>query len=76
MIPIISSISSFEMTKVNPFSALMASHSLIFLSNLSIADEVALVANFGKTPFAKGTTIFVSVSLPNLPIILPRNPPD
>ena len=37
------------MNKVNPFFAL----TLIFLSNLSNIDEVALVANFSKTFLAK-----------------------
>ena len=64
------------MNKVNPFPALTASHPLISLSNLSITDEVALVANCGKICLTKGTTNFVSASLPDLPITLPRNLPD
>ena len=37
------------MNKVNPFLVLTASFPLIFLSNLSNTDEVALVGNLGKT---------------------------
>ena len=44
MIAIISSISSFEMNKVNPFPALAAPFPFIFLSNLFIADEAAFEA--------------------------------
>ena len=43
------------MSKVNPLPALTATLPLIFLSNLSNADEVALVSSFGKTSLAKGT---------------------
>ena len=43
------------MNKVNPFRALTTPLPLIFLSNLSNTDEVALVANLGKTCLAKGT---------------------
>ena len=53
---IISSISSFEINKLNTLPALTKVLPLIFLSNLSIPDEVALVANLGKTSLAKGTT--------------------
>ena len=64
------------MNKVNPFPAPTASCPLIFLSNLSITDEVALVAYCGKIFLIKGTANFVSASLPDLSIILPRDPPD
>ena len=37
------------MYKVNLFPALTAPTSLIFFSNLSNTDEVALVVNLGKT---------------------------
>ena len=47
------SISSFEINKVNPFPAYIASFPLTFLSSLSIEDEIALVANLG---LAEGTT--------------------
>ena len=40
------------MNKVNPFAALTTSFPLIFLSNLSNTDEVALVTNLGKTSLA------------------------
>ena len=45
---IISSTSSFEMNKVNPFPGLTAPAPLIFLSNFCNTDDVALVANLGK----------------------------
>ena len=45
---IISSISSFEMNKANTFPALTAPVPLVFLSNLSNTNEVALVANLGE----------------------------
>ena len=40
---------------MNPFPALTAPFALTFLSNLSNTEEVALVANLGKTSLAKGT---------------------
>ena len=46
---IISFICSFEMNKVNSFPALTVPRPLIFLSNLSGANEIALVTNLGKT---------------------------
>ena len=63
------------MNKMNPFSAFTAPCQLIFLSNLSITDEASLVPNSDETSSAKGTARSVSVSLPKLIIILPRNPP-
>ena len=72
----ISSKSSSEMNKVNTFSALTAPRPFIFLSNLSIADEVVLVTNLGKTSLAKGTAKFNSVFLPKCSIILLRNQSD
>ena len=45
----------------------------IFLSKLSITDEVVFVANCGKILFAAGTSNLISASLSNLPVILPRN---
>ena len=70
--------SSFEINKVNPFSALTASYPLIFLSNLSNTDEFALDANLGKTPLAKGRASYNNVFLHKLFIlvsnILPRHP--
>ena len=41
------------MNKVNTFSALTAPRPFIFHSNLSIADEVVLVTNLGKTSLDK-----------------------
>ena len=64
------------MNKMNPFPALTATQTLIFLSNLSNIDKVNLVANLGKTSLAKGTVRFISASLPILPIALLRNPPE
>ena len=68
------------MNKVNLFLALTALFSApiphIFLLKLSITDEVALVANCSKIYLAKGAANFKCPSLPNLPIVLPRNPPD
>ena len=56
---------SFEMNKVNPFPALTAPRALIFLSKLSIIDEVA---NLGKTCLVKGRAMLISASLLNLPM--------
>ena len=53
IILIISFMSSFEINKVNPFPALTAPFSLIFLSNLFIAFEVQLLTNPGKLSLAK-----------------------
>ena len=66
MILIISFISSFEINKVNPFSALTALSPLNFLSNLFIAFEGKLLNNPGKLSLAKGLAIFVSVLFPKL----------
>ena len=74
-IHILSSISSFEMNKVNLFPTLMDPHPLIF-SFKFITDKVALFANSGKTSSAKGTVRSVNAFLPKLVIILLRNPPD
>ena len=51
-------ISSFEINRVNRFSALTAPFPLIFLSNLFIAFEVKLLTNPGKLSLAKGTAKF------------------
>ena len=68
------------MNKVNPFPALTAPRPLIFLSTSSNTEEVALVANLGKTSLVKGTARSNNAFFPKLPIILPndlpRNPPD
>ena len=60
MILVISFVSSFEINKVNPFSALTAPFPLIFLSNLFIAFEVKLLNYPVKLSLAKGIAIFVS----------------
>ena len=64
------------MNKVNPFPALFTPHPLIFLPNLSITNESALVTNLGKTSLAKRTASTFSAFLPKLLIILPRSLPD
>ena len=43
------------MIKVIPFPTLRATCLLIFLSNLTNTDEVALVANLGKRSLVQGT---------------------
>ena len=43
------------MNKKNPFPTLIAAFPLIFLSNLSKIDKVALAANLGKSSLTKGT---------------------
>ena len=48
-----SSRSPFEMDKVNSYTAVTAPGALIFLSNVSNIDEVALVTNIGKTCLVK-----------------------
>ena len=58
---------------MNPFAALMTPCPLIFLSKLSIADEVALGANCGKISLAKGTQNFNGAFLPKLQNLLPRS---
>ena len=60
MILVVSSISSFEMNKVNPVSALTAHHLLIFLSTFSVTEEGALVANLDKTFLTKRTVRSIS----------------
>ena len=58
---------------MNLFPALTAPPSLVFLSNLSNTDEVALVANLGKTSLVEGTARNYYTNLPKLSIFLPRN---
>ena len=60
---------------MNHSLALMTSFRLIFLSSLTIADEVALVANLGKTSLVKGTPKSNNTFLPKFPV-LPRNSVD
>ena len=54
------------MNKVNPFPDLTTPLQLLFLSNLSIAGEAALVANLGKTYLTKRITISISAICLNL----------
>ena len=65
------------MNKVNPFLSLIAPFLLIFLSNVSIVDEVALDANLDQTSLVKGTarshSAFLSRLLIILPNVMPRN---
>ena len=73
---IISSITSSKINKVNTFPVLTAPRPLSLPSNLSNIDAVSLNANLGKTSLEQQTARSISVFLPKLPIILPRNAPD
>ena len=55
------------MSKLNPFPALTAPFSLIFLSNLFIAFEVEFLTSQGKLFLAKGIAKFASSFFPKLP---------
>ena len=59
MILILSLLSSFEISKVNPFHAFTAPSLLICLSNLFIAFEAKLLSNAGKLSLTKEKAIFV-----------------
>ena len=72
MILIISSKSSFEMNKVNPYPAFTVPFPLIFNSNLSNTDEVVLVACLGKENLVKKTAKSNNALLAELLIILPK----
>ena len=63
----ISFISSFEVNKVNPFSALTAPCPLMFLSKLFIASEAKLLPNTDKLSLAKGIALSVSAFSPKFP---------
>ena len=76
MILIISFISSFQINKINPFPALTAPFSLVFLSNLFIALEVKLLTNTGKLSLAKGKRMFVNAFFPKLPNQEPKDVSD
>ena len=65
----ISSISLFDINKVNPFPALAATFPLIFLSNL-------FNTNLSKISLAKETSTSNTHFLFKLPNDLPRDPPD
>ena len=76
MILLISSISSFQMTKVIPFSALTTPRLRIFLwIASSIAEADAIAANGAKRFLAKRTATFINGPA-NLPDKAPRSPPD
>ena len=60
-------ISSFEMNKVNSFTALTAPFPNIFLSNLCIAFKAILLINPDKISLVKGMATFVSTFLAKLP---------
>ena len=64
---IISSISSFEISKVNTFPDLKSPFRLIFLLILFIAFEAMLFTNPGKLSLVKGIAMFPSTFLPKLP---------
>ena len=68
------------MNKVNPFPALTAPCPLTFLSKLSNAEKVALVAKLRGAFLAKGIArfdkAFLLKLLITLPNVSPRNPPD
>ena len=72
----LSFISSFEINKVNPFPALTAPFSLIFLSNLIVAFEAKWLTNPDKLSLAKGIARSVITFLPKLPNLKPKDPPD
>ena len=72
---LISLVSSFEINKAHPFSAITPSSPLFFFfSNLFIAFEVKLLTNPGKLSLAKRIERSVITFLPKLPYILRRNP--
>ena len=58
------------MNKFNSFHALATPCSLIFLSNISNTDEVALLTNVGKTSLVKGTLHYLKFSQEIHPIEL------
>ena len=76
IILIISFISSFKLSKVNPFPALTASFPLISISNLFIAFESKLLTNSGKLSLAKEEATFASALMPKLPCQKHKEPPD
>ena len=61
---------------MNLVPALTAFCPIIFFSNLSNTEEVALVANLGKTSIAKGTARSNNTFLSSVPNVLPRKPTD
>ena len=69
-------ISSFEINKVSPFPAVIASFPFIFLLNLFIAFEVKFLTDPGKLSLAKRITIFVSAFFSKLYNQEQKDPPD
>ena len=74
IILIISFISSIEINKLNPFPAVIAPFTLIFLSNLFIKGK--LFTNQDTLSLAKGLATIVSVFFPKLANQEPKDPPD
>ena len=68
-------ISSFEINKVSPFPAVIASFPFIFLLNLFIAFEVKFLTDPGKLSLAK-RIIFVSAFFSKLYNQEQKDPPD
>ena len=74
---IILSTSSFQVNETNFVPAVISTPlSRIFLSKLSITGKVSSAFYCGKLSLAKGTENFISTSLLNLFISIPRNSPD
>ena len=76
MIWISSIISSFKISKVDPFPALTARFPLVFISDLLIAFEVNLSTNPGKISLVKVIATFVSAFLSKNANQKPNAPPD
>ena len=76
MIATVSSLSLFEINKVNSFLALTAPFPLLFLSNLFIAFEAKLLTYPSKLSLAKGIARSVINFLPKLSSQEPKDPPD
>ena len=76
IILVISFISSFEISKVNPLFTLTDPFPLIFLSNLFITLEVKFLTNLGNLSLPKEITIFVSAFFPKLLNQEPKDPHD
>ena len=76
MILIILFISSFELSKVDPFPALAAHFPLIFLSNLFLVFEIELLTNPGQLSLSKWIAMFVGAFFPKLPNQEPTDSPD
>ena len=73
IILIILFLSSFKISKVNPFPGLTVFFQLIFFSNLLIACEDKFLTNLGKLSLAKRIATFVSAFLPKLAIQEPKD---